>query len=121
MNRTILIIAIALSAAPAVGQQMYKCPDPSGVVKFQQIPCSPQGGGEAITVNAPKASSGDGLRESERAYMQASSERLEKQRQADEVENQRQEALRVERAKARAAEDQARATWYMGNAILMRR
>jgi len=120
MNRMILMFALVISA-PALSQQMYKCSDESGVVKFQQMPCSPTGGGEAITVNAPKSTGDGGLRESERAYMQASSDRLEKQRQADEAENQRQEALRVERAKARAAEDQARATWYMGNAIMMRR
>lgn len=108
MNRMILMFALVIST-PALSQQMYKCPDPSGVVKFQQMPCSPTGGGEAVTVNPPKPGSDGGLRESERAYMQASSERLEKQRQADEAESQRQEVLRVERAKVKAAEDQAAA------------
>ena len=104
-------------SAPALSQQMYKCPDESGVVKFQQMPCSPQGGGETITVNAPKAGSDGGLRESERAYMQASSERIEKQRQADEAENQRQEALRVERGKVAAAREQAAAQRATAEAI----
>ena len=54
MRRTILMLALALSATPALSQQMYKCPDPSGVGKFQQMPCSPTGGGEAVTVTPPK-------------------------------------------------------------------
>ncbi len=108
MIRMILMFALVISA-PGWGQQMYKCPDASGVVKYQQMPCSPTGGGETVTITVPKSSGDGGLRDSERAYMQASSERLEKQRQADEAENQRQEALRIERDKVKAAEAQAAA------------
>lgn len=60
-----IILTIASLANPAFGQTIYKCPDPSGVVKFSQIPCQ---GSEAITINASK-SGADGLRDSERAYL----------------------------------------------------
>jgi len=55
--RRSLWISLILLAPPAFGQQMYKCPDPSGIVKFQQMPCTLQGGGEAVTVK-PIPSSG---------------------------------------------------------------
>lgn len=118
MNRMIFILAISLSA-PVKAQTIYKCPKPDGTTMIQQMPCSPTGGGETATVAPIKASGPGGLRESEREYMKASTERLEQQAQAAEIERQRQEALRVEKAKAAAAESQARATWYMGNAIIL--
>jgi len=59
------IFILALTAAAASGQTVYKCQSPDGATKFSQTPCP----GEAITVNAPKPS-GDGLRESERAYLE---------------------------------------------------
>lgn len=67
MNKSkIIALAAALFAAPTTfGQTIYKCPSPDGTVKFSQTPC----GGEAITINAPKPS-GDGLRDSERAYLE---------------------------------------------------
>ncbi len=56
---------------PALGQTMYKCPDPSGVVKFQQMPCTPTGGGEAVTVKAlPTNSGGSGLSDEAKAYLE---------------------------------------------------
>lgn len=118
MNRTILILTITLTT-PAFSQTIYKCPKPDGTTMIQQMPCSAQGGGETLTVVPIKASGPGGLRESEMAYMKASTDRLEQQAQAAEVERQRQEALRIEKDKAKAAESQARATWYMGSAIMM--
>lgn len=110
MNRMILMFALVISA-PALSQQMYKCPDPFGVVKYQQMPCSPQGGGEAVTVTPPKP--GDNSIAESTARMKALSGDLnkewEKQAEIDRAENNRQEALRVERDKARAAEEQAAA------------
>lgn len=110
MNRAILMLTLVISA-PALSQQMYKCPDPSGVVKFQQMPCSPTGGGEAVTVTPPKA--GDNSIAESTARMKAVSGDInkgwEKQAEIDKAENNRQEALRVERDKAKAAEEQAAA------------
>lgn len=54
-----------LVVAPAFGQTIYKCPGADGTIKFSQTPC----GGETIIVNIPKPS-GDGLRDSERAYLE---------------------------------------------------
>jgi hypothetical protein len=46
------LILIALLAAPAWGQSIYKCPSPTPNAPpvIQQMPCSPTGGGETITV-----------------------------------------------------------------------
>jgi hypothetical protein len=108
MNRIILSLTLIL-AAPAFGQTLYKCPDPSGVVKFQQMPCSPTGGGEAMTISIPKPSADGGLRASEQAYMQSRDQYWGEKAKADTAENQRQEALDAENRKARAAEEQAAA------------
>lgn len=74
-----IIIPIILLACPAFGQTIYKCPDPSGVVKFSQVPCQ---GSEAITINVTK-SGVDGLRDSERAYLE---DRDKAREQADKPE-----------------------------------
>ncbi len=61
-----LIFIAAMMAESAFGQTVYKCPDPSGIVKFSQVPCKDS---EAITINA-HAVGADGLRDSERAYLE---------------------------------------------------
>ncbi|MDS4057294.1 MAG: DUF4124 domain-containing protein [Candidatus Contendobacter sp.] len=72
-----IFLTLFLLAAPAFGQTMYKCTDDSGVVKYQQMPCTPTGGGEPV-IATPIKSSGDGLRDSERNYL----DQQEKQRQS---------------------------------------
>lgn len=67
-----LILIAAMLAAPAIGQTMYRCPDPAGVVKFQQTPCP---NGQSVTVNTAPTGAG-GLRDSERSYLE------ERQKQA---------------------------------------
>lgn len=63
--KAMVLLYLALAAAPAVGQTVYKCPSPDGAVKFSQIPCA----GEVVTVK-PMKPSGEGLRESEKAYLE---------------------------------------------------
>lgn len=104
-----LILTAALLAAPAIGQTMYKCPDPAGVVKYQQMPCSPTGGGEAVQVKPIPAGTGSGLSDSARQYLdEQTAQRAERNRLAEE-EDKRRQALNVEKAKVRAAEEQAAA------------
>jgi hypothetical protein len=122
MNRTTLSLTLLLCSAlsaPALGQTIYKCPSPDGTVTLQQMPCSPQGGGETLQLNVPKPGRDGGLRESEKAYMHESSDRIAQQAEADAKEKNRQEAMDIERDKAKAADNQARATWYLGSAMLM--
>ena len=88
---------------------MYKCPDSSGVIKFQQMPCSPTGGGEAVTVKPIPSGVGSGLSDNAKAYMEQRDQHWADRAKADAEEAKRQEALRVERAKVRAAEEQAAA------------
>lgn len=117
--KSLFLIAL-VCAAPGWGQTMYKCPDPSGVTKYQQMPCSPTGGGDAITVK-PIAGSGGGLRPSEAAALKNLSEgnaaiaqaRAEKQARII-AEDRRQEALNVEREKAEAMREQAAAIRALG-------
>lgn len=75
-------------AGPALGQPVYKCPGADGAIKYSQIPCP----GEAITINVQKPS-GDGLRDSERAYLEERDKarqqtaKPEKSARSGEVEN----------------------------------
>lgn len=117
-----LIWSFLLSCTPALsaGQTMYKCPDPSGVVKFQQMPCSPTGGGEAVPIKQVPGS-GEGLRPGEAqilsdlaaqnaAIAQARADAEEKAHQ----ERKREEALNIERSKAEAQWETAHAIWAIG-------
>ncbi|HOW75574.1 MAG TPA: hypothetical protein PK959_06540 [Candidatus Competibacteraceae bacterium] len=116
MNVKNLLIPLALLITPAFGQTIYKCPQADGIMKIQQTPCTVTGGGEAVKLNTPKAS-GDGLRDSERAYLQSRDEYWNQRAVEDDAEDKRQEALRVERAKAIAAEHQAAAQRATARAI----
>ncbi len=62
MIKQSVFLAFVLSGfMPAFAQTMYKCPNAAGTVNFQQMPCSPQGGGESVTVKAIPAGSGSGV------------------------------------------------------------
>jgi hypothetical protein len=104
-----LILLSALITPPAFGQTMYKCPDPSGNVKFQQMPCTPTGGGEAMEVKKIPAGTGSGLSDSARNYLDDQTAQRNERNRAAVEESKRQEALRIERGKVRAAEEQAAA------------
>lgn len=107
MNRMIFISTLLL-AIPAFGQTMYKCPDPSGVVKFQQMPCLPTGGGETMTVK-PLAGSGTGLSDNAKAYL-AERDRYRAEEAKAKAEQEKEERrLSVEYAKARATDNMAAA------------
>jgi hypothetical protein len=116
MNHT-LILSFALIATPAFGQTMYKCPNAAGVVNFQQMPCSLQGGGETVPVKAIPAGAGSGLSDNAKAYMEERDQYRAEQAQADAEESQRQEALQIERGKVRAAQEQAAAQRATARAI----
>lgn len=110
-------LVIALLSAPAFGQTVYKCPSatPGAPPVFQQMPCSPQGGGETLEVK-PIKGSGDGLRPEEIAVTK---QLAESNRAADQAraavraegikEDNRREAVAIERRKAAALEEQAAA------------
>lgn len=49
-----LIIVLGLSTAQAWAQMVNKCPGPDGKPVYQQMPCSPQGGGEKLNIPTPK-------------------------------------------------------------------
>lgn len=111
MKTHIVLLIASLAAAPALGQVLYKCPDPSGVTKFQQMPCSPTGGGEVITVKPTKP--GDHSSEESTERIKAYSAELNKEwaerAKAEKEESDRLEALAAEHRKAKAAEAQAAA------------
>ncbi len=109
MKRAISVFTLTLLATPAIGQQMYKCPDSSGVIKFQQMPCSPTGGGETVTVKPIPSGAGSGLSDNAKAYMEQRDQHWADRAKADAEEAKRQDTLRVERDKVRAAEEQAAA------------
>lgn len=120
MKATVIILAVSLFPVATIGQTMYKCPDPAGVVKYQQMPCSPTGGGEAVQVK-PIQSSGGGLRPSEMETLDSLSkhneaaDKVHADKQAKIVaEEKRQEELNVEREKAEAMREQAAAIRALG-------
>lgn len=129
MNAKILtaVFTVALLASPAFGQTIYKCPSatPGAPPVIQQMPCSPQGGGEAMQVKPLKAS-GDGLRPEEIAVTKSLSESNRAAEQArakvieeGKAEDKRVEALNVERRKAAAMEEQAAAQRATARALWM--
>lgn len=111
MKTKVVILITSLIVTPALGQTLYKCPDPSGVTKFQQMPCSPTGGGETITVKPPKPGDNSAAESTERikAYSAELNKEWEERAKAEKAESDRKEALAAEHRKARAAEAQAAA------------
>lgn len=81
MNRWILL-PLALLAAPAMGQTIYKCPGPDSRPYYQQSPC-PQGARMAIQDNGSGsgADADAGLRPSERQALDGIKQREETARQ----------------------------------------
>jgi len=117
MKRSIAIALTMIFSAPSIAQTVYKCPSatPGAPPAIQQMPCSPQGGGETMEVK-PLKGSGDGLRPEEIAVTRQLSEsnRAVEQGRAKVIaegiaEDNRREALNVERRKAAAMEEQAAA------------
>lgn len=74
MKSTVIILAVFLFPVATIGQTMYKCPDPAGVIKFQQTPCP---NGQSVTVNTAPTGAG-GLRDSERSYLEERQKQAEK-------------------------------------------
>lgn len=105
MNRTILSLTLLL-AAPAFGQTMYKCPNPAGVVAYQQAPCQ---GGEALAIKPIPTGAGSGLSDNAKAYLaerdRVRAEEAKAQAEADKEERR----IAAEHHKARATEEQAAA------------
>lgn len=116
-NGIVAIIGSVLLTGPAFGQQMYKCPNAAGTVNFQQMPCTLQGGGEAVTVKAIPTGAGSGLNDDAKAYMEERDQYRAEQAKTAEEEAKRQEALSVERGKVRAAQEQAAAQRATARAI----
>ncbi|MCP5197319.1 MAG: DUF4124 domain-containing protein [Gammaproteobacteria bacterium] len=113
-----LFILSFLLISSAYGQTMYKCPDPSGNVKFQQMPCTPTGGGESMEIKSIKTTGADTRISAEgRAYMQDNAARRSSEQEERRKEAERREALNVEREKARAAREQAEAQRETARAI----
>lgn len=115
-----IFLTLFLLAAPAFGQTMYKCTDDSGVAKYQQMPCTPTGGGEVIPVKKLPGS-GEGLRPEEAsaldnltAHNAAVDKARAEERERIRAEEKRQEALNVEREKAEAQRATAAAIWATG-------
>lgn len=119
MNR-MMMLSLTMIAMPAFGQTIYKCPSPTPGAPpiIQQMPCSPTGGGEAVSAKPIPMGAGSGLSEDAKAYLKELDQHRSEQAQAAEAEAKRQEALSVERAKARAAEEQAAAQRATAAAIL---
>jgi hypothetical protein len=113
MKRLLMAAALFAAMSPAMGQSFYKCPSPTpgAPPTIQQMPCSATGGGETVTVTAPKP--GDGSITESTARMKALSGDLnkewDKQAEINKAENDRLQALAAERDKADAQRETAAA------------
>jgi len=106
-----LILLSALLAMPAYAQTMYKCPSstPGTPPIYQQMPCSLQGGGEQVAKKELKSTGSPLMSDSAKSYLtNIENQRAEEARVAAE-ESKRREALNVERGKAAAQRETARA------------
>ena len=114
-------ILLTLAVFPATAQQVYKCPSPitGGAPVIQQMPCTPTGGGESVTVKAIPQGAGSGLSDDAKNYMADRDKHWSDKEKAAEEERQRQEALNIERAKAAAQAEQAKAQYETARAILI--
>lgn len=100
-----IIIATLIAATPAFGQ-VYKCPDTSGVVRFQQTPCE---GGQAIAVKPIPTGAGAGISDAAKAYL-AERDRYRAEEAKAQAEKEKEERrLSAEYAKARATDNMAAA------------
>lgn len=113
------VILALLLTAPAFGQTMYKCPSPtpSAPAIYQQMPCTPQGGGETMSVKTIPAGTGSGLSDTAKEYMADRDKYWNDKAKAQAEEDKRQDALEAEHRKAKAAEDQAAAQRATARAI----
>ena len=97
MKRHVPICIIALClAGPAAAQTVYKCPDPSGNMKFQQMPCSLQGGGEALSVKPLPVMGVEapGLRPGEQEMLQRAQHRIDAEKGQVRIGMTEEEAVR---------------------------
>lgn len=118
MKTTLMILSLLLTL-PALGQTMYKCPSPTPGLPatYQQMPCTPQGGGEMVEKKELQSTGSSMMSDSARGYLaDVESQRAEQAKAADE-ESKRREALNVERGKVRAAQEQAAAQRATARAI----
>ena len=118
--KKLIVAALMTALSLPVCAEVYKCPGkkPTDVPVIQQMPCSPQGGGEKLEIKVIKTTGASGIRESEIAVSKELSNNLkmiddarEKVRQEGIVEDKRKETLAVERRKAAALESAAAAAW----------
>ena len=110
-----LTLSALLSVNGALGQTLYKCPTPAGVVQYQQTPC--EKGGEAVTVRPIPSGAGSGLSETAKDYMADRDAYWAEKARVQKEDARRQEAIAVERRKAAATEQQAAAQWETARAI----
>lgn len=121
MKTKVVMLVASLVAMPAASQTMYKCPSPTPGLPatYQQMPCSPQGGGETLEKKELQSTGSSMMSDSAMNYLaDVEKQRAEESRISAE-EDKRQEALSIERGKVKAAEEQAAAQRATARAILM--
>lgn len=85
MKTTLMMLSLLLPL-PAFAQTMYKCPSPTPGAPpiYQQMPCSPQGGGESMPVKAiPSGVDSSEATARMKAYSDKLNEEWGKQKKAD--------------------------------------
>ena len=109
-------VTVILFSLSAWSETIYKCPGENNTIKFQQMPCSLQGGGEIIDVK-PMPKTGLGLTKENYQFLQERATEQAEAKQKAKEEDERQDALNIERAKVSAARAQARAQQETAQAI----
>lgn len=119
--KTTLLIASLLIPVHVLGQTMYKCPSPTPGLPatYQQMPCSPQGGGETLEKKELQSTGSSMMSDSAMNYLADVEKQRAEESRISADEDKRQEALSIERGKVKAAEEQAAAQRATARAILM--
>ena len=95
MNAKILVSFTLILSASAYSQTIYKCPSPTPGAPpiIQQMPCSPTGGGETMTINVPKSAAGANDAAETTARIKAYSDSLNEQWRKQKENNDRRPRL----------------------------
>ncbi len=63
---TVIALSLCCASGSAIAQQMHKCKNAQGITAFQQMPCSPAGGGETVEMRQIKTTGAGGNQNSAR-------------------------------------------------------
>ncbi len=119
--KTTLLIASLLIPVPVLGQTMYKCPSPTPGAPpiYQQMPCSPTGGGDQIKIAPSKPSRDESAEATARmkTYLDALHEERKQKQETGQVDKKSQALSLDEQIEQLRAEERAKQCYALEKRI----